>query len=213
MKKNTIHLHHEIFNRETLAIWRKLIVFKEKGVLGGGTALALQAGHRKSYDFDIFIEREIDSNLLLDVNKVFEEKKIRPLVDQRNELSLILDNKTKITFFYFPFPELHSLVKTKSLFLFSLKDLASNKAYAIGRRGIWKDYVDLYWLIIKKGLDIKIIVREAKKRFEGNFSEKLFYQQLVYWEDIESFEIEYLKAPIKSEAIQQFFKERVKKIV
>ena len=101
----------------------------------------------------------------------------------------------------------------KNLFLFSLKDLASNKAYVIGRRGTWKDYVDLYWLVNKKGINLQKIVAEAKKRFAGNFSEKLFYQQLVYWKDIKEFNIEYLTEEINPQEIQRFFSNQVKKII
>ncbi|OGD62747.1 hypothetical protein A2160_04755 [Candidatus Beckwithbacteria bacterium RBG_13_42_9] len=206
-------LHLDALDKFSQKIWPRLILFKDQGILGGGTALALQMAHRRSYDFDIFFKGEIQPDFALKVNHLFAKEEVELLVDQKSELSLMVGGKIRITFFYFPFPRLFPLVPTDSLPLFSLKDLASNKAYVIGRRGSWKDYVDLYWLLAKKGLDLGKIVAEAKQRFGHNFSEKLFYQQLVYWNDISDFTIEYLGEELKPIPIQAFFKELVQKLI
>ena len=42
-------------------IFEKLVKFKKPGYLAGGTALALQLGHRVSYDFDIFCGKEVSN--------------------------------------------------------------------------------------------------------------------------------------------------------
>ncbi|MEK7627106.1 MAG: hypothetical protein AAB397_00805, partial [Patescibacteria group bacterium] len=64
-----------------------------------------------------------------------------------------------------------------------LLTLASMKAFALGRRAKWKDYVDLYF-IIKDHFLINEIVKKANKIFGHEFNEKIFRTQLAYFEDI-----------------------------
>jgi hypothetical protein len=62
------------------------------------------------------------------------------------------------------------------------------KAYAIGRRGAARDYVDIEAAISRGGITLADIIAAAKSRFvlEGDcvFSDRLFLQQLVYTDDI-----------------------------
>lgn len=204
-------LYFDILDKQRLIVFNKLKNICQKNWnLGGGTAIALQINHRKSYDFDIFLPVEIPFNLLTQINQHFYGHTIRPTVDTKQELSLFLDEKIKITFFYFPFPHLHSTVKTSSIDLFSVSDLASNKAYVIGRRGEWKDYVDLYFLLKNKNIKVDQLLKETKKRFKGNFDEKLFWEQLIYWNDLKDFSIEYVTKKIPKSKIQDYFDKLVK---
>ena len=67
------------------------------------------------------------------------------------------------------------------------------KAYALGRRAKWKDYVDLYF-IIKDFHSVSEIAKQAKNIFKDEFNEKIFRTQLAYFEDINySEEVRYLK--------------------
>ena len=61
--------------------------------------------------------------------------------------------------------------------------LAAMKAYALGRRAKWKDYVDLYFTM-QKYHGIKKIVEKAKQIYKTEFNEKLFRSQLAYFKDI-----------------------------
>lgn len=65
-----------------------------------------------------------------------------------------------------------------------LLTLAAMKAYALGRRAKWKDYVDLYF-IMKDYHDIGEIVKKAEKIFGQEFNEKIFRAQLAYFKDID----------------------------
>ena len=70
--------------------------------------------------------------------------------------------------------------------------LAAMKAYALGRRSKWKDYVDLYFLI-RNYYTIEQISEKSDALFGQMFSKKLFQQQLAYHKDIDYTEpIEYL---------------------
>lgn len=141
-------LHFEIFNEARKSAFRRLAEFKDVGILAGGTAISLQLGHRYSYDFDVFTSKLIVKNLSTKVTKAFG-RNIQKLVDSPEEFSFLTLKKVKISFVHFPFSGLHRPIKTKTIPLFNLKDLASNKAYVVGRRGEYRDYVDLFFLLKK----------------------------------------------------------------
>ncbi|MBI4273022.1 hypothetical protein HY621_04190, partial [Candidatus Uhrbacteria bacterium] len=41
--------------------------------------MALQIGHRASYDFDLFTEHTLDPNLHAKIKKIFLDKRIKPI--------------------------------------------------------------------------------------------------------------------------------------
>ena len=66
------------------------------------------------------------------------------------------------------------------------------KAFALGQRAKWKDYVDLYF-IMEKYHGIDKIIQKAKQLFGPEFNEKIIRSQLMYFDDINySEEVEYL---------------------
>jgi len=203
-------IYPEILDSKRRKVFYNLKNISNKAVLIGGTALALQIKHRKSIDFDLIFDKPIEKNLLHAVNLTFKEHQILPEIDSPNELTVKLDENIKITYFHYPYPNLHPLIKTEHINLYSLYDLASNKAHTVGRRGEWKDYVDLYFLLEKERLNIGQIIKETEKRFHGEFNDKLFWEQLVYWDDIKDFEIEFIGKPIPKEEIQEYFKKLTK---
>jgi hypothetical protein len=78
------------------------------------------------------------------------------------------------------------------------------KAFALGRRAKWKDYVDLYF-ILRDHYSIEDITNEAIINFGQLFSEKLFRQQLTFHKDINYSEpVEYLLTTPSEEEIRQF---------
>ncbi|PIS21787.1 hypothetical protein COT51_00905 [candidate division WWE3 bacterium CG08_land_8_20_14_0_20_41_15] len=202
-------LHFELLDEKRKEVFLKLKEFRNVGLLGGGTAIALQIGHRKSFDFDVLSNAPIKKDLLRKVSSAFSSHKVEVLIDSMEELTVILDSEVKITFLFYPFKPLHKEVTTDSLSLLNLKDLVSNKAYAIGRRGTWRDYVDVYFLI-KAGISLEKVIEEAEIRFDGNFSEKLFLEQLTYFGDIKDFTIDFADKEISSEEIMNFLGSEVK---
>jgi hypothetical protein len=76
------------------------------------------------------------------------------------------------------------------------------KAYALGRRSKWKDYVDLYF-ILKNYYSFDQISKRASEIFDQLFSEKLFRAQLSYFDDIDySEEVEYIVPEVPKDEIQ-----------
>jgi hypothetical protein len=79
------------------------------------------------------------------------------------------------------------------------------KAFALGRRAKWKDYVDLYF-ILKDYYSFQEIAEVATVLFGDQFSEKLFKMQLGYFKGINyDEEVSYLiPNPPSEEEIQSF---------
>lgn len=203
MPSATSKLFFNILGEGRKGVFFRLTQLPRGGVLSGGTALALQIGHRISYDFDIFYSKPLPKQWLADIRKRWGKDIARVIVDTDDELTFILKPDIKITLLHYPFPALHPSKKTEmSIPISSLLDVASAKAYAIGRRGAWRDYVDMYFLLEKKNLSLGTIIREAEKRFGNAFDSKLFLQQLQYTTDIEDMSVEYIGEKISKKTIQ-----------
>ena len=115
----------------------------------------------------------------------------------------IVVNGVKITFFNYPF-NLPTPLKFGKIKMPDLLHLAVMKAYALRRRAKWKDYVDLY-IIMNQQISLEHISNTAQSIFEGLFSDKLFKQQLCYFDDIDyREEVTYCQAEVSDETIKAY---------
>ena len=97
----------------------------------------------------------------------------------------------KITFFHYPYEISRSENLGDNLKMPDLLTLSAMKAFALGQRAKWKDYVDLYF-ILKDHFTVSKISQRSREIFDG-FNEKLFRGQLAYFEGINyEEEVEYL---------------------
>lgn len=182
--------HNAILNDKQVELLPLIGEFKREYYLVGGTAIALYLGHRRSIDFDLF--------KFAPLNRKKNVEKIRhfgyePLItwNVADQMNLVV-NDVKLTFFQYPFQ-----IKTNNIFegqirIPELIDLAAMKAYALGRRSKWKDYVDLFFLL-KEQFSFETISQRANAIFGSMFSDKLFRSQLSYFEDIDyTEEVDYM---------------------
>ena len=172
-------MHLNILNAEQLQLLPILASFKKEYYLVGGTAIALHIGHRESIDFDLFKEKTIRKKIIYEKLKTIDCKVSFADYDQVNMVS----NGVKITFFSFPY---QVPLATKVLDYLKMPDLltlAAMKAFALGRRTKWKDYVDLYF-IIKYHFSITEISNKAVDIFKNEFIAKQFIAQLGYFKGI-----------------------------
>lgn len=199
----------EILDDNRLKSFNKLKDFKQYGILGGGTALALQIGHRKSYDFDIFIDEPVNKNIWKKVKELYGENSYKTL-DTPDQLNLVTENGINITFFLDDYINQFELIKNDSIDIMNIKDIACNKAFIQGKRPKWRDYVDLYFILKDKHVSLEELIKLSLNKFGNDFSERLFLEQLVYWEDIMNYEIEYVNKPVPVEEIKKFLIDEVK---
>ncbi|MBI5206393.1 MAG: nucleotidyl transferase AbiEii/AbiGii toxin family protein [Candidatus Firestonebacteria bacterium] len=171
--------------------------------LAGGTAIALQIGHRGSIDFDLFSSNQLNTIKIISEIKKYNYKINATLEESPQELTMIIE-EVKITFLEYPF-NIESVISFDDIITIpDLLTLGAMKAYSLGRRSKWKDYVDLYF-IIKNYFSVKEISKKAGEIFEGGFNEKLFREQLCYFADIDfSEKIEYTSDVIEDEEIKKF---------
>lgn len=175
-------MHNEILTKEQRDLLPLVGKFEKQFGLVGGTAIALHIGHRESIDFDLFSPNEFSN---ANIRAVFRraEKTIEVLRADTNQFTFVVDG-VHITFFCYPYPIRY--VESFDTFarMPTLLTLAAMKAFALGRRSKWKDYVDMYF-ILKDFHTINEISVEAEALFAGEFNEKLFRSQLSYFDDID----------------------------
>ena len=141
---NENNLHWEILDKHRLALLPKLVVFKDRFYLAGGTALALYLGHRDSIDFDFFTAKDFDSpSLMEELRTIFQELPIEEKMSHNNTLTLKVDN-VDMSFFKINENQLEPLRETEHIHLASLTDIGCMKLSALLGRSVLKDYVDLY---------------------------------------------------------------------
>ncbi|KKR81297.1 MAG: hypothetical protein UU73_C0003G0139 [Candidatus Daviesbacteria bacterium GW2011_GWA1_41_61] len=211
MNKNTLKLHLDILDNKRRELLQTLLPLTKGFVLSGGTALALQLVHRKSFDFDFFSTSQIPKKLLEKLSQSFPINNIA--VDTPDELTFFTKDNIKITFLYYPFkPHFKILELEDGLSLFPVQEIAVQKAYTIGRRGEYRDYFDLYTILKHDYTDLKQIISVAKSVYGSIFDEKIFLEQLVYFGDLSNFDI--VPAPLTTPAdpkeIKRFFTKLVK---
>ena len=153
--------------------------------LAGGTALALQAGNRKSFDLDFFTaEKDFDEKKL--IARFVDNKDWQTDVEDKNTVYGQL-LKSKISFIAYPFfvpkqePLWHGSVRVLNKI-----DIAVMKITAISQRGKKRDFFDLYWCASNlESLD-KIIERLKVQYPSIAHDYHHILKALVYFEDAEN---------------------------
>jgi hypothetical protein len=201
-------MYNEALTEEGSKLFPTLAAF-DGFYLAGGTALALQIGHRRSVDFDLFSGDPIDRALLAKTKKVFAGYSIEPVINNPDELTAFVDG-VKITFLSYPFPLIEPLALVNQLSMLSVKEIGVTKAYAIGRRGTYKDYVDLYFIIAKHHVSLEEIITMAEKKFQREFNSRLFTEQLLFMDDVRDYQIDFLKEAVTPAEITAFFQDRIR---
>ena len=184
-------MFQDILTNKQINLLNLLSEFSSKYYLVGGTAIALQIGHRRSIDFDLFSFYEIEyQNIVKAIRKLNYDIEFTFNQDV-DELSLLV-NSVRISFVSYPFPIDSNLWFKDVISMPHLNILGAMKAYALGRRSKWKDYVDLYFLL-KNYLSLEDLSSQAKNIFGGGFNERVFREQLCYFDDVDRSEtVEYM---------------------
>ena len=198
-------MHEEILTKNQLELLPLIRIFNRSFYLVGGTAIALYLGHRQSIDFDLFNPKTFNRKNIQ--NKILENNYFidKTLIATNEEYTLIANN-VKLTFYNFPFDMPHKVKFKNIINLPTLLDLAAMKAYALGRRAKWKDYIDLYF-IFKYHYSLTELCNRTAELFKDLFSEKLFRSQLSFFDDIDySEQANYVVNPIHDEEIKEFLK-------
>ncbi len=149
--------------------------------LAGGTALALQVGHRPSIDFDWFGARIGDQEVLL--------RRLRAvgldftILTSSFETLYVEIETVQVSFIGYNYPLIRPLCHWDEydMHMASLDDIACMKLSAVTNRGLRKDFIDLHYLITNfKSLESYLTL------FQGKYKQQDIghvIRSLVFFED------------------------------
>ena len=183
-------MHKEILTHEQVSLLPLLGKFSRDFGLVGGTAIAMYLGHRRSVDFDMFSNKPFDNAAVR--RKIKNTHSIQKVFKDETGQYTFFVNGVQMTFYHFPYELTYSKKLEDYAKMPDLLTLTAMKAFALGGRNKWKDYVDLYF-ILKDHFSINEVSKKAKELFQGEFNEKIFRNQLAYFKDINYAEqVEYM---------------------
>ncbi len=173
----------EILDTQRQSLLPKIVEVGQGFYLAGGTALALQLGHRDSIDFDFFTTGDVDTtSLWQQIETVFIGHHLQKTQEEKDTLSLVLDGDVRISFFGYHYPLLEPVIPANGLELASVLDIGCMKLSAITGRSTLKDYVDLYFIF--KKMNLATLLEASSKKFP-TLDQALILKSLVYFDDIE----------------------------
>jgi len=177
--------------------------------LAGGTALALQLGHRLSYDLDFFTPLEFDEQLLLP-----EIEKISAFKLEKISWRTILGKFSAVRFsiFYYKYPALYAPKRFGKINVSDVRDIAGMKIAAIASRGTKRDFVDLYF-ICKEVVPLNKAIRLYERKYKNLTATAMhIMKSLVYFDDAESEEMPQMLKKVEWGDIKKYFEKEVKKL-
>jgi predicted nucleotidyltransferase component of viral defense system len=154
---------------------------KKKFGLAGGTSLALQIGHRKSIDLDIFSPEKISVDETENLLAAHKSWKYEPIGKLQTMLFCHI-NSIKCDFVNEPFALLNPFNEEQGVSFYSLADIAAMKMHTICGRGKKKDFFDVYVLIELFGWQQMLKWFELKY---GNSQLFFLWKSISYFEDAE----------------------------
>ena len=148
-----MHTNSEVILPHTLRILVEIMgdTDLKDFILVGGTALALQLGHRLSVDLDLFTQKDFDTNTLSDY--LTETYAFSTDYVARNTLKGVIED-VKCDFITHKYDFIAPLIVEKNLRMASLLDIAAMKLNAIAHNGTrYKDFIDMYFLLEYQSLN------------------------------------------------------------
>ena len=181
-------LHYETVDEGTLGLLKQLQsldVLSEMRLVGG-TSLALQIGHRKSIDIDLFGILNVEFDILIDELKTLGEVVL--LKNSKNIHSLLINN-IKVDIVNYNYKWLTNKMTIDNIYFATIEDIAAMKLNAIMGRGSKKDFIDLYF-ILKNYTLTTLMDFYSKKNHDGSIF--LVLKSLAYFDDADEQEMPFM---------------------
>ncbi|MDP2965395.1 MAG: nucleotidyl transferase AbiEii/AbiGii toxin family protein [Pelolinea sp.] len=179
--------------------------------LAGGTALALQIGHRRSYDFDFFSETDsVNDRTAQAILAALED--YSPEVIEKTFGNLVLvANNVRTGFFSYGYPLIQDPVELEKVKLASIMDIGLMKCDALITRGSRKDFYDLY--CISSHLPLSRLLDFAEKKYTGfrDFPLQVLEAITLFENADRDFQPDLIQE-IAWEAVKQWFVEQAKEL-
>ena len=175
----------EILPQAQRRLWDELGAVPDEFTLYGGTALALQLGHRESVDFDLFGAKPFDPDQVYGSLPFLQDAEV--LQRDVNTLTCRVDRGGPVLISFFGVPRLPRIdspltAPGNGLRVAGLRDLAGTKAHVVQKRAEAKDYIDLDALI-GSGIDLPTILAAGAALYGSVFNPQITLKALSYFED------------------------------
>jgi hypothetical protein len=155
-------------------------IFKDY-FLVGGTSLALQIGHRRSDDIDLFTQKDIDKEIIgAYLFSNFENKFL--VINSQNTIYQVIIDDIKVDFVKHPYNLVEAVKEDEGIRYLGKKDIAAMKLRAIENSGNRaKDFIDIYYLLNSMTLENMFDYYKLKYSVDDIFSAK---RSLGYFDDV-----------------------------
>ena len=159
-------------------------VLKRSGFyLAGGTALALQLGHRQSVDFDFFSEEKQCSQTIINWLEEIPDLMVR---DVNADTLHVEINAVKLSFIGgYRYPRVKDLVWVDGIGIADIVDIGLMKFLAITHRATVRDYIDIA-AIFKKAVSLTELISLCEQKYGKRFTPMIFLRGLVSFEDLDN---------------------------
>lgn len=204
-------MHKQVLGENTERILDKIAGSKISNdfYLAGGTALALQFGHRKSDDLDWFSAKEFSNSHIKEMLSglgVFEL-----IAEEEGTIHGSLDG-VKVSFLRYGYDMLFPFIRFKNTNLASEQDIAAMKIDAASSRGSKKDFVDIYFLLEKYSLSDLISFFETKYK-NIQFNKLHILKSLAFFDDAETEPLPVMLEQVDWITIKEKIREETNKIL
>jgi Nucleotidyl transferase AbiEii toxin, Type IV TA system len=171
---------------EQLRLWPELSELPALFVLCGGTAIALQLGHRSSLDFDFIAPTGFDPDTLYAETSFLLGSK--PIQKSASTLTCIVERGGPIHVSFFGTPAIRLInpplvAPDNGLRVASLLDLAGMKAAVVQKRAEAKDYIDLDAMIQVGAINLPAALGAARELYGSVFNPELTLKSLTFFGD------------------------------
>ncbi len=213
MEQSTFHFEAlPSRTKSALESFSKMPLFNEEGwYLAGGTALALQVGHRQSVDLDFFTSK-----------KEFDDLKLeRTLLNTENWDTTSKDTGTlygeylgaKASFIAYPFfVSSGKYARFGTVKILLPEDIAVMKIIAISQRCRKRDFIDLYWYVQNREPLEEILNRVQSHYPRKNLNIPHFLKSLNFFAEAESDPMPTLLFDASWEQVKKYFRTEVPRI-
>ncbi len=201
-------MHEEVINKRIKRVLATLVrsnLIKDF-YLAGGTALALQYGHRKSIDLDWFKQQSFNTvklkRDLATLGKIVVDS------EEKDTFNLNLAG-VKLSFLGYPYKLLFPLLNWQGIKIADHRDIACMKLDAVSSRGSKKDFIDLHFFL--QDYSLADLLKLFAKKYKGIEYNKLhILRSLVYFIDADKEPMPLMLRKVDWQEVKKYFQKMVK---
>lgn len=198
-------MHREVLTPATAVVLKKISasLWVKKFYLAGGTALALQYGHRQSVDLDWFCSQPFRTEPI--IAALAKLGSFALVNETENTVDGILDG-VKVSFFSYPYKLLRAPKKFECTALASVADIACMKLNAIAGRNARKDFVDLYFILDREGWTLGDVLHLCDRKY-GAARRDVYHvlRALTFFDEADAQPEVEIKPPVRWSVVKKFF--------